>query len=117
MKRLCRFFLRISQIHKLKYVIVVVFAVAMVGFLDENSVWNHYRNKRKIAALENEIQQYTEQYLHDNSQLHKLARNPKEIEKIARERYFMKTDDEDIFVLSDDQQAFQQNPDKNETTE
>ena len=27
------------------------------------------------------------------------------IEKIARERYFMKTDDEDIFVLSDDDRA------------
>jgi cell division protein FtsB len=28
--------------------------------------------------------------------------NPKAIEKIARERYFMKADDEDVFVLSDD---------------
>ena len=32
-----------------------------------------------------------------------LDSNPKAIEKIARERYFMKADDEDIFVLSDDQ--------------
>ena len=31
-----------------------------------------------------------------------LDSDPKAIEKIARERYFMKTDDEDIFVLSDD---------------
>jgi cell division protein FtsB len=31
-----------------------------------------------------------------------LEDNPKEIEKIARERYFMKAEDEDIFVLSDD---------------
>ena len=31
-----------------------------------------------------------------------LESNPKAIEKIARERYFMKADDEDIFVLSDD---------------
>ena len=27
------------------------------------------------------------------------------MEKIARERYFMKADDEDIFVLSDDERA------------
>jgi cell division protein FtsB len=32
-----------------------------------------------------------------------LDSDPKAIEKIARERYFMKEDNEDIFVFSDDQ--------------
>ena len=36
-------------------------------------------------------------------QIRKLDSDPKAIEKIARERYFMKADDEDIFVLSDDE--------------
>ena len=31
--------------------------------------------------------------------------DPKAMEKIARERYFMKADDEDIFVLSDDERS------------
>ena len=44
-----------------------------------------------------------------------LDKDPKAIEKIARERYFMKTDDEDIFVLSDDQSAAPQS--NNETVE
>ena len=36
--------------------------------------------------------------------LHKMmkAEEDKAMEKIARERFFMKADDEDIFVLSDD---------------
>ena len=37
------------------------------------------------------------------------------MEKIARERYFMKADDEDIFVLSDDQR--EPEPVSHETTE
>ena len=37
------------------------------------------------------------------------------IEKIARERYFMKMDDEDIFVLSDDQRT--PNTHSNETVD
>ena len=36
------------------------------------------------------------------AQIRELNRNPKAMEKIARERYYMKADDEDIFVLSDD---------------
>jgi hypothetical protein len=38
------------------------------------------------------------------------------MERIARERYFMKTPDEDIFVLIDDEEAVKTN-DANETTE
>ena len=39
----------------------------------------------------------------DQEKIRTLDSNPKAIEKIARERYFMKADDEDVFVLSDDE--------------
>jgi putative septum formation initiator-related protein len=45
-----------------------------------------------------------------------LKRDPKAVARIARERYFMKADNEDIFVLSDDEQPAD-NPSKYETTE
>ena len=31
-----------------------------------------------------------------------MDRNPEEVRRIARERYFMKASDEDIYVLSDE---------------
>ena len=34
-----------------------------------------------------------------------MSKDPKAMEKIARERYFMKADDEDIYVLSDDERG------------
>lgn len=49
-----------------------------------------------------EIKSYRDQYERDKSQLRRLDTDPKAIEQIARERYMMKRDDEDIFVLSDD---------------
>ena len=99
----------------LKYVVVLVIGVAIVGFLDENSVWSHMRNRRTITELQAEIQRYREQYERDKAQLRRLDADPKVIEKIARERYFMKMDDEDIFVLSDDRTD--QTESDNETTE
>ena len=99
----------------LKYVVVIVTAVVIVGFVDENSMWSHFRNKQKINELEIEIQRYKRQYERDRAQLRKLDTDPKAIEKIARERYFMKTENEDIFVLSDDMEASEQLDD--ETTE
>jgi len=102
MKKIKEFYLRISQIKALKYIVVTVIAVALVGFIDENSIWHHMKNKQYIGELQDEIDQYMEQYRHDQAQIEMLRTDPKAIQKIARERYFMKADDEDIFVLSDD---------------
>lgn len=87
----------------LKYALVITVAVVLVGFVGDNSVWSHIRNKQKIADLQNEIQRYQQQYEHDMRQLRRFDTDPHAVEEIARERYFMKADDEDIFVLSDDE--------------
>lgn len=85
-----------------KYLIVIVLGVLFVGFLDDNSYLNRVKLRLQKSELESEIQRYREIHKANMEQLHELRRDPKAIEKIAREHYFMKADDEDIFVLSDD---------------
>ena len=97
-----------------KYVITVVVGVLLVGFVDDNSFMQRAKLELQISDLEADIERYNEQNEADMKQLKAMKRSPKAFEKIARERYFMKADDEDIFVLSDDE------PPKtleNETTE
>ena len=98
-----RFGILIGFLNNYKYYIVIVVAVIVVGFADENSVWDHNQNQRHIDEMHEQIDKYNNTYKKDMQKLKALDRNPKEIEKIARERYFMKADDEDIFVLSDDE--------------
>ena len=85
-----------------KYWIVIFLGVLIVGFLDDNSFLQRMEQEFQIRDLKSQIQEYNDRYESDSRQLRELNRNPKAIEKIARERYFMKADDEDIFVLSDD---------------
>ena len=80
-----------------KYLIVLVVGVVLVGFVDENSFMRRMQLDMQIADMEQEINEA------DTKQLRDLRRNPRSVAKIARERYFMKADDEDIFVLSDDE--------------
>jgi cell division protein FtsB len=96
------FALKVLRSQTTKYTVVCLLGVLIVGFLDENSIWSHFKNKQRISDLEEEIAKYNADYERDQSQIRELNRNPKAMEKIARERYFMKADDEDIFVLSDD---------------
>ncbi len=97
--------IRIWQFRYLKYVLVVLGGVLVVGFLDENSLWSHMKYRQRIQELTEERDRYDAEFRRDQAQIKELNRNPKAMEKIARERYFMKTDDEDIFVLSDDERA------------
>ena len=87
------------------------------GFMDlempyadggSDSVWAHLHHKQTIADLKEEISFYDKAYQRDQRRIRELQTNPKAMEKIARERYFMKTSDEDIFVLSDDEEYYNQ---------
>ena len=96
------FLLRVWHSMIFKYAVVCILGVLIVGFLDENSVWSHLKNRQRISELKEETENYNRIFQRDQAQIRELDRNPKAMEKIARERYFMKADDEDIFVLSDD---------------
>ena len=89
-----------------KYWIVLIIGILIVGVLDENSFYQRVKYELQIEDLETKIAEYNAQYERDEAQLRELRRNPKAITKIARERYFMKADGEDIFVLSDDNQSY-----------
>jgi len=92
----------INLIGHYKYVITIVVGVLVVGFLDENSFVRRVQLELQISDMNAEIEKYRSIYESDSKQLRELRTNPAAFEKIARERYFMKADDEDIYVLSDD---------------
>lgn len=85
-----------------KYAITIVMGLLLVGFVDENSFLHRVRLEMQISDLEDEIERYNAQNESDLKQLKAMKRSTRAFEKIARERYFMKADDEDIYVLSDD---------------
>ena len=114
--RVKAFLLRVWHSLFFKYAVVAIAGVVIVGFLDDNSFWSHFKNMQRINELQEETEKYNADYRRDQARIRELDRNPKAMEKIARERYFMKTDDEDIFVLSDDGEM--ENPiQKHEATE
>jgi len=109
--------LRIVRSQVFKYTVVCAICVLFIGFLDENSMWSHMKNLQRIEELTEETARYQADYQRDQAQIRELNKNPKAIEKIARERYFMKEDDEDIFVLSDDERVPQKIIGSNEGAE
>jgi len=81
--------------------ITVAVFIVFVGFLDNNSIMRRVKYVRQINYMENEIDKYKIDYNKSTETLNEIESNPDAIEKIAREKYFMKKPNEDIYVFDD----------------
>ncbi len=90
---------KISFLRKYKYIVVIVFFIIVVGFINPNSFYNCYKLQQEANQLQREINSYREKYIRDTQLYNELSKNPKVMERIARERYFMKKPNEDIYVF------------------
>lgn len=91
------------MLNKFKYIIVIVVGIALVVFLDKNSMMKRISLNSDISELRSEIQKYTAAFKRDSAVVVKLKTDPQAIRDVARRQYYMKQDDEEIFVLSDDE--------------
>lgn len=91
-----------------KYVVTVFLIILIVGLLDENSWYNRYQRLQNIDKLRMEMQSYKDMYENDTREL-KLLNQRDYVEKFARERYLMKRENEDVFVITNrpDTSSFQ----------
>ncbi len=80
-------------------VIVVLAYASWMVFLDQNNVMIQYRRYSKLKELENNRDYYLGEIKRVSHELHELKNNPETLEKFAREHYWMKRSDEDVFVL------------------
>lgn len=83
---------------KNRYVWVLLFFCFWMLFLDNCSYFDHLVLDRQIAELEENKVYYKEEIKKDESQI-KMLQNNEQIEKYAREKYFMKKDNEDIYII------------------
>ncbi len=84
---------------KNRYVLaLIVFGIWML-FFDRNSMINQYRLVSTLHQLQDEKVYYQTEILNDSSALSRLQNNNDELERYAREKYLMKRDNEDIYLI------------------
>ncbi len=91
----------LSLLHK-KYLWTILAFVAIVGFLDPNSFWHRHQICTQNDELRDEIATYRTQYNNDTRELRELERNPEAVERVARVNLYMKTADEDVYVIENE---------------
>lgn len=81
-----------------RYVLVLLFFIIWMLFLDNYSYLDHRILNNEIDELEDNINYYKKEIKEDSIKIKKL-KNTDQIEKYAREKYYMKRENEDIYLI------------------
>lgn len=80
------------------YILVLtIFAIWML-FFDTNSLLIHRELQQEINKLEEQKEYLRKEIEKDKKQLNEL-KDPKALEKYAREKYYMKKENEEVFLI------------------
>jgi cell division protein DivIC len=90
---------KIPSVLKNKYLITsVVFLVLMI-FLDRNNFISQVKLRKELSELRDELKFYRDQAAKDSIELTRLMGDSLALEKLGREKYLMKRDSEDIYII------------------
>lgn len=86
-------------LYKYRYLVVISTFVVWMSFFDKNNWWDVWRLQRTYNEAIEERDYYREQADIARSEYNALFTHPDSLEKFAREKYLMKKDNEDVFVI------------------
>lgn len=90
---------RIPQRLRNRYGLATAVLLAWIAFFSENDIWTTFKNHRQLMRIEEQSAWYAKEIDKARTQLSEMNSDKLHLEKFARERYFMKRENEDIFVL------------------
>ena len=80
------------------YVLILTVFVVWMIFFDTNSLLIHMELRKEIKKLEKQKEFLQEEIEKDKKVLDRLS-DPEELEKFAREQYYLKKKNEEIFII------------------
>jgi cell division protein DivIC len=94
-----KIFDNIPSILKNKYLLTGVAFLVLMMFIDRNNLVSQYKMRKELNELRKELKFYRDQANADSIELSRLLGDSLELEKLGREKYMMKRDSEDIYII------------------
>lgn len=85
---------------KSKYVITFMVFFVWMLFFDRNDLITQMSQRNKLNQMKEDKEYFIEEIDRNQAIMDELENNPEARERFAREEYFMKKADEDIFIVT-----------------
>lgn len=90
---------RIPSFFKSFYFLSSFFFIIWMAFVDSNDLFLQFSLSRKKNDLEEAKNYYEDKIIEVKNLKESLLNNPHQLEKLAREKYHMKKENEDIYIV------------------
>jgi cell division protein FtsB len=90
---------RLPAFLKNKYFISFAAFCVIMLFLDKNDFFTQMSRLKELRELQQSKRYYTTQIAAERKESEALKTNPAAVEKLAREKYLMKRDNEELFLV------------------
>ncbi|NJB72259.1 cell division protein FtsB [Saonia flava] len=80
------------------YILVLTIFVVWMVFFDTNSLFIHLELKKEIKKLEKQ-QEFLKNEIEKDKKIMETLSDPEELEKFAREQYYLKKKNEEIYLI------------------
>lgn len=92
-------FRKVPPLFRNFYFLATVFFLVWMTFIDSNDLITRAKMVSKLRSLEREKEYYQEKIVEVEKDRKELMTNKELLEKFAREKYLMKKESEDVFVI------------------
>lgn len=89
----------IPAIFRNKYLLSFAAFCVIILFLDKNDLITQWARQKDLQSLESSKEYYTKEINRLQKDYQDIRTDPSAIERLAREKYLMKRDNEEIFLI------------------
>lgn len=82
-----------------KFVLTTLVFGVWIMLFDQNNLLDRWSDMKKLRQLEKEKEYYKTKIQEDQKRIKELTSDKEDLEKFAREKYLMKKDNEDVFIV------------------
>ncbi len=82
-----------------KYLVSLLVFAIIILFMDHNNIFEQLDRKKQLNELQAGKKFYEAEIEKTEKELSDLQNNPAALEKYAREKFYMKKDNEDLFIV------------------
>jgi cell division protein DivIC len=94
-----RFWIITFPILRNKFVLTILVFGVWIVFFDQNNLFDRFSDMNKLKQLEKEKEYYQTKIKDDQQRILELTSDKDDLEKFAREKYLMKKNNEDVFLV------------------
>jgi cell division protein DivIC len=91
--------MKLPKFTKNFYFLFSFFFLFWMIFIDSNDFYTQYKLNQKRKNLEDQVEYYQQKIVEVNEDRDELFSSDKRLEKYAREKYLMKKESEDLFIV------------------